>query len=828
MSTQSLPPRLHTRLGRLTFALLIGVVLALFNLLPSVAFAHVHEQAAATSPDPTYVLDKVGVSLVRLEVISTNGSDAQPRNLIICTGLGALVASVPDPSKNTYLNWVLTDASLLIPGSPPCTLSANSPEEIQVLASDEYTQTNPSLSLLGTVSCASPTGTALLACHDEKNPSVNENLIPSAGRFALFSFQTAAQQPHLTPAHASTPARTAIGLTNAGHPFPFAKINYSQVNTLQKYQVPAVIPSTAGNPPSSTNGSPTPTIAASNSIEPGTPLVDATGKLAGMSLSSGAPLDLSSITPAVQHLFPGALAASAWDNAMDAYNQGTQTSCQAAHNDFQQLARSNPALKAAAVFAGRAQTCAQQTTPESLQLAQSNNPSFPLLIGLMAGLIVLLLLLILATLQVGRAHRHRRELARFAAEQAEAQRLAEAELVRQRAEVPCPNCHQPVHLSDTLCRNCRYPLSPSASGLNIQLAGSGPLAATAPIPSAPLSMTPPGAPSVSDIPTVLFPPQFGANGGQHGEEITIKGGRSRQPEATAYDLPSARGSNLSMTVSTSTDPGLKRKHKPNEDNHFAARWTGAQHAQAQQFGLFLVADGMGGHADGRAASRQAIQAMIDYMLPRLSGNTPMSDEAFRQLLSDGVQNANLAVHNRNLEAHADMGTTTTAALVVGTTAYVANVGDSRTYLYRQEQGLRKVTMDHSVVASLVEAGIIQPDDIYTHPKRNQIYRNLGEKPVVEVDTFKEEMQPGDRLLLCSDGLWDMVRDPAIQQILSKPTSDLDRVSQDLIEAALRGGGEDNVTVIVVQFAELATPAAVTGMQILAIPDTVSMPGLPAS
>ena len=144
-----------------------------------------------------------------------------------------------------------------------------------------------------------------------------------------------------------------------------------------------------------------------------------------------------------------------------------------------------------------------------------------------------------------------------------------------------------------------------------------------------------------------------------------------------------------------------------------------------------------------------------------------------------------------------MGTTITAAVVVDLTAFVANVGDSRTYLYREPEGLRKITNDHSVVAYLVETGIIKPDDIYTHAQRNRIYRNLGAKPVIQVDVFMEHLQPGDTLLLCSNGLWEMVRDPAIQQIL-RNGADPTETSRALIEAALVGGGADNVSVIVVQ------------------------------
>jgi serine/threonine protein phosphatase PrpC len=237
---------------------------------------------------------------------------------------------------------------------------------------------------------------------------------------------------------------------------------------------------------------------------------------------------------------------------------------------------------------------------------------------------------------------------------------------------------------------------------------------------------------------------------------------------------------------------------------------------------------MGGHANGQDASRLAIQTIIDYILPKVSASNNMDDPGFLKLLADGVQCANDAVHRRNLEERADMGTTMTAAMVVGSTAYVSNVGDSRTYLYREPEGLQKVTRDHSVVASLVDAGIIQPDDVYTHPKRNQIYRSLGEKPVVEVDSFQVPLQPGDKLLLCSDGLWDMVRDPQIQQLMSNPAPDPNMTGNALIQAALDGGGEDNVSVIVVSITETSNRTGITGIQLLAKPDTVTVPELPST
>src|SRR5205085_448962 len=172
-------------------------------------------------------------------------------------------------------------------------------------------------------------------------------------------------------------------------------------------------------------------------------------------------------------------------------------------------------------------------------------------------------------------------------------------------------------------------------------------------------------------------------------------------------------------------------------------------------------------------------------------------DAFAELVAEGVHHANLAVHQRNRQKHADMGTTLTAALVVGATAYVVNVGDSRTYLYRDSAGLSQITRDHSLVARLVEAGAITPDEVYTYPKRNEIYRSLGRHATEEVDKFTVSLQIGDALLLCSDGLWEMVRDSDIKKIMKASLPHASQTSAMLIQAALHRGGKDNVSVIVV-------------------------------
>jgi protein phosphatase len=147
-----------------------------------------------------------------------------------------------------------------------------------------------------------------------------------------------------------------------------------------------------------------------------------------------------------------------------------------------------------------------------------------------------------------------------------------------------------------------------------------------------------------------------------------------------------------------------------------------------------------------------------------------------------------------------MGATATVALVMDSQAFIANVGDSRTYLVRDGK-IERVTRDHSLVERLVEAGQIEPDDVYDHPSRNLIYRSLGAgHAAVEVDIFVEKLRPGDALLLCCDGLWEMVRDPQLQQIINEH-EDIEQACETLISVANTNGGEDNITAVLVRCVE---------------------------
>ena len=261
------------------------------------------------------------------------------------------------------------------------------------------------------------------------------------------------------------------------------------------------------------------------------------------------------------------------------------------------------------------------------------------------------------------------------------------------------------------------------------------------------------------------------------------------------DAPVAKTENVGI----GWDAGIVRRVKPNEDNLVALHSTCTHAGRLLPLDLYVVADGMGGHSHGQEASRMAIQSMIQAVIPDIVSSDHINDDFLVETLVEGVQWANKAVHESSQQSGVEMGTTITAALVFDGTAYIVNVGDSRTYVYHEREGqLVQVTRDHSLVARLVEAGAITRDEVYTHPDRNKVYRGLGDKGTVNVDWFTLAVRAGDYLLLCSDGLWEMVRDQEIKRIMMKHAGDPPLASAALVKAALDGGGADNISVIVVR------------------------------
>ena len=257
---------------------------------------------------------------------------------------------------------------------------------------------------------------------------------------------------------------------------------------------------------------------------------------------------------------------------------------------------------------------------------------------------------------------------------------------------------------------------------------------------------------------------------------------------------------LDLRIGARQDPGIRRRYRPNEDTILITRGlmpSASLSTPPKLFDLLVVADGMGGQGHGQEASQIAVQSLAEYVSGSLGAQQRLAED-FLPLLRAGVQSANRVVYERNQQQETAMGTTMTAVLVIEATAYVAHVGDSRLYLHRETTGLVQVTRDHSAVAVLVAEGIIAPDDIYTHPMRNRIYRSLGEEATVEVDASVVPLEALDSLLLCSDGLWEMVRDPQIADIVATRMSTPSDTAHALIQAALAGGGDDNVSAIVAQ------------------------------
>ncbi len=254
--------------------------------------------------------------------------------------------------------------------------------------------------------------------------------------------------------------------------------------------------------------------------------------------------------------------------------------------------------------------------------------------------------------------------------------------------------------------------------------------------------------------------------------------------------------NSPINTGVAWDAGISRKGRPNEDSILTMRGTCNFGERLLPFELHIIADGMGGHAHGRLASHLAIRGMLETVVPGLVAYSAVEGEQVIDILIDGVHWANQVIFQYGQEHHIDLGTTITAVLLLDETAYIINVGDSRTYVYRPGAGLTQITRDHSLVARLVETGAIQPDDVYTHPDRNKVYRGLGDKIDVTVDWFVLPVQVGDLFLLCSDGLWEMVRDRHMTEILQTYASAPALASHALLRAALQAGGVDNVSLLV--------------------------------
>lgn len=263
------------------------------------------------------------------------------------------------------------------------------------------------------------------------------------------------------------------------------------------------------------------------------------------------------------------------------------------------------------------------------------------------------------------------------------------------------------------------------------------------------------------------------------------------PDPAAHDSLLLRAAQLS-------DTGAVRER--NEDASFVFTSSAGGYAPLRPFGLFLVADGMGGHAGGQQASRIAVRVAAEEILqqifqPLLRDEFAASTEQVEQLLHRTVLAAHEAVYDPDPAMNG--GTTLTMALILGRDLFLGHVGDSRAYWLRDGQ-LQPITRDHSLVQRLLDNGQLSSAEAQEYRYRNILLRALGQEDDLDVDTHVHALPERGKLLLCSDGLCGYVSDADLQALLDQDLPP-DAIAQQLIAAAMAAGGLDNITAVVVEF-----------------------------
>lgn len=206
--------------------------------------------------------------------------------------------------------------------------------------------------------------------------------------------------------------------------------------------------------------------------------------------------------------------------------------------------------------------------------------------------------------------------------------------------------------------------------------------------------------------------------------------------------------------------------------------------------LYIVADGMGGHKAGDYASRCCVESMIRSVTSEVL-KSPVS------ILEHAIQNANAYVleQSKTSKEYEGMGTTVVAATIVDNILHVGNIGDSRLYLIRDK--IEQITEDHSLVETMVRTGELMPEDARFHPNKNIITRALGTNKEVKADFFEVKLEKADTILLCSDGLSNMVEDEEIERIV-KQMDNIKETSETLVDLANKNGGADNIAIVMVR------------------------------
>ena len=242
---------------------------------------------------------------------------------------------------------------------------------------------------------------------------------------------------------------------------------------------------------------------------------------------------------------------------------------------------------------------------------------------------------------------------------------------------------------------------------------------------------------------------------------------------------------MKMQVFAKSDIG--RERKTNEDFYYVSK-------PEDKIRLLILADGMGGYNAGEVASRMAVESAKDYIHKHFAKNKD-SKEKLEALLKDAIEYANSVVYKKaqSKENLRGMGTTLDVCLIYNSRIYIGHVGDSRVYRIRKEF-MRRLTKDHSYVQTLVDDGTITKEEAYSHPKKNMLTKALGCVETVEPDVYTKTFIKDDIILMCSDGLTNMIREEEIFKIIKQ---DKEKATENLVKQANDNGGLDNITVVII-------------------------------
>ncbi len=284
-------------------------------------------------------------------------------------------------------------------------------------------------------------------------------------------------------------------------------------------------------------------------------------------------------------------------------------------------------------------------------------------------------------------------------------------------------------------------------------------------------------------------------------ETQLKSDPSSQPikEFSFDKINKTRIMPKQLITGVAKDVGLQRKN--NEDSLFSLATIIDSNESSTAFGIFIVADGMGGHNNGEIASDLAVRTVSDYLVnnlfPAIFSPSPFAPEkSLQEIFSNAFAQSNEKIINHSNGG----GTTLTAVLTIGTQISIAHLGDSRAYSLAKDGKIEALTQDHSYVNQLIEMGQITEEEAKTHPHKSTLYKALGQKNNPEPDIINAIFPDAGYLMICSDGLWGVLSDESMVAIVFKAPSP-QQACQDLVDAANAAGGPDNIAVILVKLSE---------------------------